>query len=105
KLTPHLQSAKLCEGSIKLVMNVSGDFAKTLPEIRSNLIDQVVSPTQWERGIRKMEEDGVHIYIEIGPGKTLAGMNKKIGVKGPTLSIEKVTDLATLESIDATTQR
>jgi [acyl-carrier-protein] S-malonyltransferase len=40
-----------------------------------------------------MEESGVELYIEMGPGKTLAGMNKKIGVQAPTISIEKVNDL------------
>ena len=43
--------------------------------------------------VRKMEEEGVELFIEIGPGKTLNGMNRKIGVNGKTISIEKVEDL------------
>lgn len=93
KLEPQLKSAKLEESGIDLVMNVPGDFARTLTEIRSNLIDQVASPTRWEAAIRQIEGSGVELYIEMGPGKTLAGMNRKIGVKAPTISIEKVTDL------------
>lgn len=93
KLEPQLRSAKLEESSIELVMNVPGNFARSIPEIRSNLIDQVASPTRWEAAIRQIEEAGIELYIEMGPGKTLAGMNRKIGVKAPTMSIEKVTDL------------
>ncbi len=102
KLEPQLKSAQLKESAVELVMNVPGDFVKSLPEIRSNLIDQVASPTRWEQGVRKMDESGVDLYIEMGPGKTLAGMNKKIGVKAPTISIEKVTDL---ELLNETAQR
>ncbi|MBP7073960.1 MAG: ACP S-malonyltransferase [Rhabdochlamydiaceae bacterium] len=96
KLESQLRSAQLEESSIEIVMNVPGDFAKTIPEIRSNLIDQVASPTRWEQGIRKIEETGVDLYIEMGPGKTLAGMNKKIGATAPTISIEKVSELESL---------
>jgi [acyl-carrier-protein] S-malonyltransferase len=98
KLEPMLKSVHLNENPTDIVMNVPGDFAKSLPEIRSNLIDQVASPTKWEMCVRKMEESGVELYVEMGPGKTLAGMNRKIGVKAPTLSIEKVTDLETLNA-------
>ncbi len=93
KLEPKLRSADLKESRVELVMNVPGNFARSIPEIRSNLIDQVASPTRWEAAIRQIEEAGIELYIEMGPGKTLAGMNRKIGVKAPTLSIEKITDL------------
>ncbi len=96
KLEPQLRSAKLEESAIEIVMNVPGDFARTLPEIRSNLIDQVASPTRWEQGIRKIEEAGIDLYVEMGPGKTLAGMNKKIGALAPTVSIEKIAELESL---------
>ena len=93
KLEPLLKSANIQDSSIELVMNVPGNFVKTTQEIRTNLIDQVASPTKWEQGVRTMDATGVEQYLEMGPGKTLAGMNKKIGVKAPTISIEKVTDL------------
>lgn len=101
RLMPQLKAAQLKESTIELVMNVPGDFVKSLEEIRSNLIEQVTSTTCWEQGIRKIEQACVDLYVEMGPGKTLAGMNKKIGVQKPTLSIEKVTDLTTLETLNA----
>lgn len=105
RLQPALKAAQLKESSIELVMNVAGDLTHSLEAIRSNLIDQVATTTRWEQGIRKMEQAGVDLYLEMGPGKTLAGMNKKIGVQAPTISIEKVTDLSELEALNATAQR
>ncbi len=95
KLKEKIDVVALSDSSIDLVMNVPGDFVSE-GEIRENMIDQVVSPVRWERGIRKMEESGVELFIEIGCGKTLSGMNRKIGVKGSTLSIEKGEDLQAL---------
>ena len=92
-LKPYLLSFPLKESSIDFVMNVAGDFVSSSEEIRVNLIKQVVSPTRWEKGVRAMMEKGVEIYVEIGPGKSLTGMNKKIGVQGVSLSIEKIEDL------------
>lgn len=100
KLKSYLLSAPLQESKTQLVMNVPGDFVDSISEIREHLIAQVACPTQWEKGIRLL--DDVDLFIEIGPGKTLTGMNKKIGVKGQTLNIEKTTDLVQLENFYAT---
>jgi [acyl-carrier-protein] S-malonyltransferase len=89
QLKPLILAAKIQESSVDFVMNVPGDYVKIAEEIRQNLIAQVASPTRWEKGIRAMRD--VDTFIEIGPGKTLTGMNKKMGISG--MSIEKVTDV------------
>lgn len=93
KLKDEIMRAPFKDSSIDLVMNFSGAKVKHLDEIRRQLIKQVTSPVRWEQGVRCMANDGVDLYIEIGCGKTLSGMNKRIGVTAPTLSIEKVSDL------------
>ncbi len=102
KLRPLLTSIPLKESPVIFVMNVPGDVIRDTSAMRDNLILQVASPTQWEKGIRKLDELGADLYLEIGPGKSLAGMNKKIGVRGATLNIEKTTDLTQLETLYAT---
>lgn len=96
KLRPLLEAAPLTPSDIHLVMNVPGAVVAAIPEIRSFLIEQVTATTRWEKGIRSLEESQIDLYLEIGPGKTLSGMNRKIGVKGNCLNIEKVSDLETL---------
>lgn len=93
KLTPKIQSVPMGSSEIGLVMNVPGDYVEDEAVIREYLIAQVASPVRWEKGIRAMKEKQVDIYLEMGPGKTLAGMNKRIGITEPTWSIEKVADL------------
>lgn len=100
KLKEKIENLTLFPSDVALVMNVPGDFVESESSIRKNLIDQVVSPVYWEKGIRKMEEFGVELFIEIGCGKTLSGMNRKIGVKGSTLSVDKVEDLEELEKLE-----
>ena len=100
KLKSSLLSVTLNESKVQFVMNVPGDFVDSISQIREHLIAQVASPTQWEKGVRLL--DDVDLFIEIGPGRTLSGMNKKIGVKGQTLNIEKITDLVQLENLHVT---
>ncbi|MDP1836349.1 MAG: ACP S-malonyltransferase [Chlamydiales bacterium] len=97
RLAPHIDSAPIQKGVAQLVMNVPGDFVSDLAQIKNNLVKQVVCSVRWEQGIRAMQREGVEVYIEIGCGKTLAGMNKRIGVSAPTISIDKVEDLRLLE--------
>jgi len=93
ELEKKLAMVPLHESEIEVVLNVPGDLVEATADIRQCLIDQVVSPVLWEKGIRKMDEEGIDLYIEIGCGKSLTGMNKKIGLRSPTISIEKVEDL------------
>lgn len=96
KLAPRIQATEFIPSEISLVMNVPGDFVDDLVDVRQYLIDQVASPVRWEKGVRAMMDRGIDCYLEMGPGKTLAGMNKRIGVSQPTYSVEKVTDLEEL---------
>ncbi|HCJ84792.1 MAG TPA: [acyl-carrier-protein] S-malonyltransferase [Parachlamydiales bacterium] len=96
KLSPLIQKVSLRESPIALVMNATGEEVSSLFEMRALMIQQVTSPVFWEKGIRKMEERGVEEYIEIGPGTTLTGLNRRIGVAGTTLNVEKVEDLEKL---------
>lgn len=91
RLAPYIENASIRQGKCELVMNVPGNFVKDPVQIRQNLIKQVTNPVRWEQGIKAME--GVDLFIEIGCGKTLAGMNKRIGVLAQTLSFEKMEDL------------
>ncbi len=98
RLTPHLAQVKLKESPIGLVMNVPGDFVQEASAIRHYLAQQVTHPVRWEQGVRAMQREAIDFYLEIGPGKTLAGMNKRIGLTAPTISIEMIEDLVKLEA-------
>lgn len=93
KLQEALQPIHFKKTDIRLAMNVSGGFVNDPEAMRQALAKQVTSPVRWEQSIRALSESGVDLFIEIGPGKTLAGLNKRIGTVAETISIEKVEDL------------
>ena len=92
-LKAKIEATPFIEGQARVVMNVTGNVPLSLNEVRVLLIDQVVSCVRWEKGICNLEAQGVDFYVEMGPGKTLSGMNKRIGSTKPMYSIEKVADL------------
>jgi [acyl-carrier-protein] S-malonyltransferase len=98
-LAPEVNSTDFNDSEIALAMNVSGGYVKELDQIRSELIAQVTSPVRWENSIRAMAADGVTLFVEIGAGKTLAGMNKRIGVTAPTISLNSLADLDRLHEM------
>lgn len=99
RLKEYIVAAPLKDGTSLFVMNVPGDYVKDTAQVRDFLIQQVTSPVRWEEGVRKMDASGIDCYLEIGCGKALSGFNKRIGVAGQTISIEKITDLETLDRL------
>jgi [acyl-carrier-protein] S-malonyltransferase len=98
-LREKIIAAPFKDSDIGIVMNVPGMLVSSSEEIKKFLIDQVASPVRWEKGIRAMIEEKVDLFIEMGPGKSLSGMNKRIGVEQPTLSIETVSDLESIQGV------
>ena len=64
------------------------------------MIKQMATSVKWEASIKKMIEDGVDTFIEIGPGKTLSGFVKKIDRSVKILNVEDVASLeATIKAL------
>jgi len=84
----------------KVISNLNGDYYKKNDDIREMLKMQMVSPVYFEKGIRKLIEDGYDTFIELGPSKVLSGFVKKIDRKLTTLNVEDLKSLEkTLEYI------
>lgn len=99
RLSEHISAAAILPSSIQFAMNVPGDFVNDVPKIKENLIKQVTHPVKWEQCIRAMDQSGVELFVEIGCGTTLAGMNKRIGVKAPIVSVNQVSQITQLEKL------
>jgi [acyl-carrier-protein] S-malonyltransferase len=61
-----------------IYQNVNGRPETLVDNIKNNLISQLTSPVKWTQSVNKMIEDGCQDFIEIGPGKVLQGLIKKI---------------------------
>ncbi|WP_104399316.1 ACP S-malonyltransferase [Vibrio penaeicida] len=95
KLAKALESIEFNAPSIPVINNVDV-IAETDPEkIKDALVRQLHSPVRWTEGVEKMSEQGIEKLYELGPGKVLTGLTKRI-VK--TLIGAAVNDAATLEA-------
>jgi len=94
KLACELEQAVLQDARIPVVVNVDGNSLTKKEDLKAALIKQVYNSVQWEISIKNMVEQGVETFVEVGPGKVLSGLIKKIS-KG--VNILNVEDLESLE--------
>ena len=77
-LTEALQKAAFQSPRIAVVLNVDGAYHDDAATIQSMLARQVVEPVRWETSMRALLEDGVTEFYEVGPGRVLRGLLRRI---------------------------
>jgi [acyl-carrier-protein] S-malonyltransferase len=80
---------------IKVIHNIDADYAFDINEIKCKLVKQMHKPVLWTSTVQKMKKSGVEKLIEVGPGKVLAGLTRRID---KSLSGSAIIDIATLKS-------
>lgn len=85
----------LDDAKIPVVTNVDAQLTVDKDDFKVKMPKQIYSSVHWTQTIQKMATDGVEIFVEIGPGKVLAGLNKKIV---PEAKVYNVFDKASLEA-------
>jgi [acyl-carrier-protein] S-malonyltransferase len=81
KLTAALNEAKITQPRIPVVSNVDAQPHADPDDIRQMLIQQVVSPVRWEDSLRYLLAEGFDAFYEVGPGKVLRGLMKRVDRK------------------------
>ena len=99
KLAAELAGTTITTPSIPVVANFSAAPVSTEAEIRSTLTSQVTGSVRWIESIQYLVSQGHTNFIEIGPGKVIAGLVAKISRDATVTSVE---DLASLEAAVAT---
>ena len=95
RLKEDLLSMDFTQPAYPYISNVTADVVTDYNEIPKLLELQVSSSVRWQQTIEQMIVDGVTDFIEIGPGKTLAGFVKKINTEVRVINIEKYEDIET----------
>ncbi len=80
----------------KIVSNVTAESTKDPSMIKKLLIEQIEKPVRWRESIINMIENGTQKFIEIGPGKVLSGLVKRIDKNVQLIQINNITDLNNL---------
>ena len=93
KLGQVLDQVEIHTPVIPYVANVTAAYVTDAADVKSLLTKQVSSSVRWQQSVETMLADGVDTFVEIGPGKTLAGFMKKIKRDANVLNIEKLEDL------------
>ena len=93
KLGENLKEVKVTKLQIPYVTNVTAEFVTDIGETKELLVEQVSSPVRWIQSVENMIEEGVDTFVEIGPGKTLAGFVKKINKNVKVLNVSTVEDI------------
>lgn len=93
KLAAELAGIEVSEPKIPYISNVQADYVRTAEPVKELLARQVSGTVRWRETMERMLADGVDTFIEIGPGKTLAGFLRKMSREAKVINIETVENL------------
>ena len=100
RLEPDLRAAKFRALRFPVITNVDAETETSGDEARESLIRQVTMPVRWLDSVREMIEQGVTIFIEVGPGKVLSGLLRQIDRSVRCFNVEDAASLqSTVEKI------
>ena len=98
RLAPELRALTVRNPRVPVVANVDAQPKRDAASAIDALVRQVSSPVRWEDVMRRLASEGVHKYVEVGPGAVLCGLGRKIDRDAAFASLE---DPAGLERVAA----
>jgi [acyl-carrier-protein] S-malonyltransferase len=78
RLAAAIEQTKFRKATIPVYQNITTTAVTNPDEIKQNLIAQLTGPVKWTQSVQNMIKDGANNFVEVGPGKTLQGLIKKI---------------------------
>ena len=96
-MSDELKKIKFQESNNILISNVTANEIKNVNELKTLLISQIERRVRWRESVINMINKGVDQFIEIGPGKVLAGLIKRIDKNVKTISINDISDIESLK--------
>ncbi len=96
RLQKELNGVPISDLKVPVVTNVEAEVNTSKERVKALLVAQVSSPVRWEESMRRMVEEKIEKSLEIGPGKVLSGLMKRID---PRIETANVEDLKTLKKM------
>lgn len=84
RLAAAIENTKFRKATLPVYQNITTSAVTDADEIKKNLIAQLTGPVKWTQSVQNMIKDGAELFVEVGPGKTLQGLIKKID---PSVSV------------------
>ena len=101
RLEPELRSLVVSDPAFPVVANVDAELKRAAPAAIDALVRQVGAPVRWEDVIRRLMGSGVGTFVEVGPGKVLSGLIRKIDRSARVASFEDPDGVAAVEALVA----
>lgn len=99
RMAEVLAELAFSDASAPVMTNTSNEFLSKAADFPPSLVKQVTAPVRWDTGIQAMLKGGVSRFVEVGHGKILAGMNRRIDKSVETQNVQDGASLAaTLEA-------
>ena len=92
KLGEELEKIEIQTFAIPYVTNVTAQYVTESDQVKNLLVKQVSSSVRWQQSVENMISQGVDTFVEIGPGRTLAGFMRKINRNVKVYNIQTVED-------------
>ena len=92
-LRAALEKTAIQDARIPVYTNVTAEPVTRASEVRALLYQQLSSPVRWEESVKNMVRDGASRFVEIGPGKVLQGLVKRIDPGVETAGVDKYSDI------------
>lgn len=86
ELAAAIETTQFSAPNCPIYQNVTTTAVSTADEIKKNLILQLTAPVKWTQSVQQMVKDGASSFVEVGPGKVLQGLVKKISPEAETSS-------------------
>ena len=99
QLSVSLESITLKEAGVSVLNNVDVKNEIEANAIRNALVRQLYSPVRWTETVEKMAQNGVEVLVEVGPGKVLNGLAKRIVDSLQAVSVNDVKSLDSVEEV------
>ena len=100
KLNEVLNSVSIVQANIPVISNVTAEPISEPTDIKERLIEQLYSPVLWEDSVKTLISLGVDTFVEVGPGKVLSGLIKKVDRSVTLYSVSDLESLAkTVEAL------
>lgn len=92
-----LQKTEISDPSdVRIIANINAEYYKNADEIKQGLVKQLTNPILWQKCMEKLLADGVEKFYEIGPGRVLTGLMKRINRK---IKVVNVSNLQAIQEI------
>ena len=100
RLAEVLRGVRFRNLAVPLVTNVDAEFLTEGARVMDTLVRQVTAPVRWEEVVLRLAKEGVTTCVEVGPGKVLSGLIRRIAPETQVLNVEDRASLqATLEAL------